>query len=88
MFEECNNLTYLTLGEGFFKSSATEIDFSYLLNWNEDSFIGSVVTNSYDRATNGLPNLEIVLHPNIYAYLTDEHKATLTAKGYIVTSVS
>lgn len=47
-----------------------------------------VVVNSYDRATIGLPNLEIVLHPNVYAYLTDEHKATLTAKGYIVTPVS
>ena len=84
MFEECNNLTYLTLGEGFFKSSATEIDFSYLLNWNEDSFIGSVVTNSYDRATNGLPTLEIKLHSNVYAYLTDEHKDTMQAKGYVI----
>ena len=52
-----------------------------------DSFIQSVVINSYDRATNGLPTLEVKLHSTVYAYLTDEHKATLTTKGYTVTSV-
>lgn len=46
--------------------------------------IPSLVTNSYDRATNGLPNITVKLHANTYAYLTDEHKATMVAKGYDV----
>jgi hypothetical protein len=87
MFYNCKNITLLSLGEGFFKTqSVTEIDFSYLERWEEASFVQSVVTNSYDRATNGLSTLEIKLHSNVYAYLTDEHKATLTTKGYTVVS--
>ena len=85
MFFDCKNITLLSLGEGFFKTqSGTEINFSYLERWEEASFIQSVVNNSYNRATNGLPTLEVKLHSTVYAYLTDEHKATLTAKGYNV----
>lgn len=87
MFYSCSNITQLSLGEGFFKTkSVTEVDFSDLGNWAQDSFLQSVVTNSYDRTSNGLPNITIKLHANTYAYLTDEHKATLTAKGYDVVS--
>jgi surface protein len=89
MLTGCSSLEKLTLGEGFFKTPhVTSINLGDLSNWTQDSFIQSVVMNSYDRATNGLPNLEIVLHPNVYAYLTDEHKATLTSKGYVITPVS
>ena len=89
MFYGCSNLAELSLGEGFFKAGlVTEVDFSDLENWSQNSFIQSVVTNSYDRATNRLPTLEIRLHSTVYAYLTDEHKATLTTKGYTVTSVN
>jgi surface protein len=88
MFTGCYNITQLSLGEGFFKKqSVTEVDFSDLENWSQDSFIQSVVTNSYDRTANGLANLTLKLHANTYAYLTDEHKATLTTKGYTVVSV-
>lgn len=83
------NPEYLTLGSKFFKTPfVTSIDFSDNENWYESYFIDSIITNSYDRATNGLPTLEIKLHPNVYAYLTDEHKATLTSKGYVITPVS
>ena len=88
MLTGCFSLEELTLGEGFFKTPyVTSINLGDLSNWTQDSFIQSVVVNSYDRATNGLPTLEIKLHPNVYAYLTDEHKATLTTKGYTVVSV-
>ena len=33
-----------------------------------------------------MPTLEVKLHSDVYAHLTDEHKATLTSKGYIVPS--
>lgn len=85
MFNGCYNITQLSLGEGFFKTQlVTEVDFSDLENWSQDSFIQSVVTNSYDRTSNGLPNITLQLHANTYAYLTDEHKATMAAKGYDV----
>ena len=88
MFKNCSNIAKLSLGEGFFKTrQGTEIDFSDLGKWEESSFIQSIVTNSYDRTANGLPNITINLHANTYAYLTDEHKASLTAKGYNVASV-
>lgn len=88
MLTGCSSLEELSLGEGFFKTPyVTSVNLGDLSNWAQDSFIQSVVVNSYDRATIGLPNLEIVLHPNVYAYLTDEHKATLTTKGYTVVSV-
>ena len=87
MFNGCVNITTLSLGEGFFKTkSVTEVDFSDLGNWSQGSFIQSVITNSYDRTSNGLQNITINLHANTYAYLTDEHKASLTAKGYNVVS--
>lgn len=85
MFKGCTSLTSLSLGEGFFKTqSVTEVDFSDLGNWSQGSFIQSVVTNSYDRKSNGLSTLEIKLHPIVYDYLTDEHKETMAAKGYDV----
>ena len=85
IFANCDNIAQLSLGEGFFKTSkVTEVDFSDLENWSQNSFIQSVVTNSYDRTANGLSNITIYLHANTYAYLTDEHKASLTAKGYDV----
>ena len=87
MLTWCSSLEELMLGEGFFKTPyVTSINLGDLSNWAQDSFIQSVVVNSYDRALYGLSTLEIVLHPNVYAYLTDEHKATLTAKGYTITT--
>jgi hypothetical protein len=89
MFAGCTSLVTLILGADFFKvkSLNTPLDFSSLANWSSESAIPSLVTNSYDRTSNGLSTLEIKLHPNVYAYLTDEHKATLTTKGYTVVSV-
>ena len=86
MFDGCINLITLTLGPNFFKmnSLGNDVDFSSLANWSAESAISSLVTNSYDRTTNGLVNLTLKLHANTYAYLTDDHKATMTAKGYVI----
>lgn len=88
MFDGCDNLKWLYLSSKFFKTPLTSVDLSAVSQWTESALISSIVTHSYDRATNGLPTLEVKLHSTVYAYLTDEHKATLTAKGYIVTPVS
>ena len=88
MFYNCISLVTLTLGADFFKvkSLDTPLDFSSLANWSSESAIPSLVTNSYDRTANGLANITLKLHTNTYAHLTDEHKATLTSKGYNVVS--
>jgi surface protein len=89
IFLYCHRIEELTLGNGFFKTQhITRISFGDLAKWEEPSFIQSVVTNSYDRTANGLSTLELLIRNNVYAYLTDEHKAMLTAKGYIITPVS
>lgn len=87
MFDGCDNLKGLYLSPKFFKTPLTSVDLSAVSQWNEYSLINSLVDYSYDRATNGLPTLEVKLHSTVYAYLTDEHKAKLTTKGYTVTSV-
>lgn len=86
MFYGCTSLTSLTLGSNFFKMQSLYdgISFSSLANWSEETAIPSLVTNSYDRTSNGLPNISIKLHANTYAYMTDEHKATMEAKGYVI----
>jgi surface protein len=88
MFDGCVNLRYLYLSSYFFKMPLTSVDLSAVSQWTESSLIHSLVDYSYDRATNGLPTLEVKLHSTVYAYLTDEHKATLTSKGYVITPVS
>lgn len=87
MFDGCDNLKWLYLGSNFFKMPLASVDLSAVSQWTESALISSIVTNSYNRAANGLPTLEVKLHSTVYAYLTDEHKATLTSKGYTVTSV-
>lgn len=65
--------------------------FSYLPNWGENSdecpdarqsLIDTLLTYSYDRASNGLASSSIQLHANTLARLTDEEIAAISAKGY------
>lgn len=85
MFYECRGLTSLILGPNFFKTSnVTNVDFSYLAKWTNDTVVTSLVTNSYDRATAGLKTMTLQLSANTKAALTDEQKATITAKGYTI----
>ena len=85
MFQQCYSLNSLLLGPNFFKTSeVTRINFSSCDKWTNDTVVTSLVTNSYDRATAGLPTLTISLHANTKAVLTDEQKATITSKGYTI----
>lgn len=85
MFRTSYKLKSLVLGEGFFKTPhVTSINFTSI-PWDRELLIQSLVTNSYDRTANGLPNMEVKLNVYThYTWLTDEHKATLAAKGYTV----
>lgn len=85
MFYNCSSLVSILLGPNFFKtSSVTTIDFSCCSKWTNDTVITSLVTNSYDRAAAGLNTLTLKLHANTKAALSDEQKATITAKGYTI----
>lgn len=85
MFQSCPSLTSLILGPNFFKTSKVKsIDFSYSIKWTGDTVVTSLVTNSYDRATAGLKTMTLKLSANTKAALTDEQKATITAKGYTI----
>ena len=85
MFDNCPNLTSLILGPNFFKTpNVTSIDFSSCTKWTNDTVVTSLVTNSYDRATAGLSTMTLKLSDNTKAALTDEQKATITAKGYTI----
>ena len=85
MFYNCTHLVSLILGPNFFKTSkVTYVDFSDSTQWTNDTVVTSLVTNSYDRVTAGLSTMTLELSANTKAALTDEQKATITAKGYTI----
>ena len=85
MFSLCPNLTSLILGPNFFKTSkVASVNFLSCTKWTNDTVVTSLVTNSYDRATAGLNTMTLQLSANTKATLTDEQKATITAKGYTI----
>lgn len=73
------------LGTNFFSSPfITNVSFSTLQKWTNDSVKLSLVTNLYDRKANGLPDLTLTLHANTKKVLSEDDIATITAKGYII----
>lgn len=79
---QCNAKT-LVLGERFFTSQLTAITIS-MSNWTDSSVRQSLVTDSYDRAANGLPTLTITLSSETKKVLTSDDIAAMTAKGYAI----
>ena len=75
--------TTLKLGPGFFKCLATEVGLGFN-TWVDASVRESLVTNSYDRKTNGLPDLTLTLSSKTKAVLSKDDIAKMTAKGYII----
>lgn len=84
------NLTYLLL-HNLGKSSCTSyrLEFPY---WgygsdeNRGSLVGSLLTNSHDRAAAGMPTATVQLSSRSFGLLTDEEKAAITAKGFTLTT--
>lgn len=75
------------------KSSLTTYDFSGATNWgvaNDDipdarqSLIDSLITYSYDRASNGMSTATIQLSSTTKALLTEEEIAQITNKGFTI----
>ena len=83
----CNStkIETLKLGTNFFSSPfITNVSFSTLQKWTNDSVKLSLVTNLYDRKANGLPDLTLTLHANTKKVLSEDDIAAITAKGYII----
>ena len=89
VFYNCKALLFvkiLNLG----KSTLTTYDFSGATSWgtggeeNRQSLIDSLITYSYDRASDGMPTATIKLSANTKALLTEEEIAQITAKGFTI----
>ena len=90
MFNGCLALRYMLI-KNIGKSSLTTYDFSGVSYWgtggeeNRQSLIDSLITYSYDRASNGMPTATITLSANTKALLTEEEIAQITNKGFTIT---
>lgn len=86
-FSGCTALRFIKI-TNLGKSKTTTYDFSGATNWGTDgeesrqSLIDSLITYSYDRASNGMPTATIKLSANTKALLTEEEIAQITAKGF------
>ena len=83
-------ITFKDLG---YNSNCTMALFNNATNWgvNSDtitdarqSLIDSLITYSFDRATNGYSTCTVSLHTNTKAQLTEDEIAAMTAKGFTI----
>ena len=88
-FGNCGKLTYMLI-KNLGKSERTAFILSGATNWgvgneeNRQSLIDSLITYSYDRASNGMSTVTITLSANTKALLTEEEIAQITAKGFTI----
>lgn len=89
MVNNCSSLLFLLI-RNLGKSYLSTYNFSGASNWgtgsaeNRQSLIDSLITYSYDRASNGMATATIQLHANTKALLTEEEIAQITAKGFTI----
>lgn len=89
MFASCSNLLFCLI-KNVGKSALTSYLFDGATNWgvgseeNRQSLIDSLITYSYDRASNGMATATIKLSTNTKALLTEEEIAQITAKGFTI----
>lgn len=92
IFRLCSKLRFFKV-KNVGKSSLTTFDFSGATNWGvattdipeaRQSLIDSLITYSYDRASNGMATATIKLSANTKALLTEEEIAQITAKGFTI----
>lgn len=89
-FYGCHKLYKMTI-ENLGKPQDAEIlDFSSAAYWgvgsadSKQTLIDSLITYSYDRASNGMPIATIKLSANTKAVLTESEIAQITAKGFSI----
>lgn len=92
IFLNCTKLAFISI-TNLGKSSLATYDFSGATNWGvattdipdaRQSLIDSLITYSYDRASNGMATATIKLSATTKALLTEEEIAQITAKGFTI----
>ena len=89
MFYSCSKLVFALI-KNIGKSSLTTYNFSGASVWgtggeeNRQSLIDSLITYSYDRASNGMDTATIKLSSKTKALLTEEEIAQIEAKGFTI----
>ena len=89
MFYSCSKLVFAII-KNIGKSTLTTYDFSGATKWgtgsdeNRQSLIDSLITYSYDRASNGMDTATITLSAKTKALLTEEEIAQIAAKGFTI----
>ena len=85
----CTSLQFALI-KNIGKSTLTTYDFSGASVWgtgseeNRQSLIDSLITYSYDRASNGMATATIKLSATTKALLTEEEIAQITNKGFTI----
>lgn len=85
----CANVKFMLL-TNIGKSTLNTYNFSFTSYWgtgseeNRQSLIDSLITYSYDRASNGMATATIKLSANTKALLTEEEIAQITNKGFTI----
>ena len=92
IFYDCPKLAFIAI-TNLGKSTLATYDFSGATNWGvattdipdaRQSLIDSLITYSYDRASNGMATATIKLSATTKALLTEEEIAQITAKGFTI----
>ena len=89
IFSSCSKLIFALI-KNIGKSTLTTYEFGGASVWgmdgdeNRQSLIDSLITYSYDRASNGMETAIIKLHTKVKALLTEEEIAQITAKGFTI----
>lgn len=92
IFNNCTKLAFIAI-TNLGKSTLATYDFSGATNWGvandeipdaKQSLIDSLITYSYDRASNGMSTATIKLGATTKALLTEEEVAQITAKGFTI----
>lgn len=89
IFINCTALVFATM-TNIGKSTLKAYNFNGATNWgmngeeNRQSLIDSLITYSYDRASNGMATCTITLSANTKALLTEEEIAQITNKGFTI----
>ena len=89
VFGGCNVLSFMKI-TNLGKSKLATYDFSGASVWgtgseeNRQSLIDSLITYSYDRASNGMATATIKLSATTKALLTEEEIAQITNKGFTI----
>lgn len=87
--ESCSSLVFFDV-KNIGKSTLNTYDFNGASVWgtggedNRQSLIDSLITYSYDRASNGMSTATIKLSATTKALLTEEEIAQITNKGFTI----